>query len=96
MPVYRFRCQKCGKEAERLLPMDDRDLPQECECRGSLRRLMTAPSIIVPETGREQVLGALNKERGYDLPTIPSDRPRMEAALAKGLDQRRPIIGRGF
>lgn len=96
MPLYKFRCDKCGEEAERLLSMGDRNLPQECECGGSLGRLMTAPSIIVPATGRETVLKTMNKESGYSLPTIPSDRPRLEAVLAKGLDQRRPVIGRGF
>jgi len=95
--LYGFRCDKCGREANRFLPMADRNLSQECECGGSLRRLMTTPSVVVPVTGRGQVLKTLNREEGGDrLPTIPSDRPRMEAALAKGLDQTPPVIGKGF
>lgn len=97
MPLYRFRCEECAKDTDKFLPMVDRNLPQECECGGSLRRLMTAPSILVSVNGREQVLKTLNREEGGDhLPTIPSDRPRMEGALARGLDQHRPIIGKGF
>lgn len=99
MPIYKFRCEKCSEEAERLLPMGDRNSPQECECGGSLRRVFTAPSIVVSVSSRERILKTMNKDKsGYTIPTIPSDRPRLEAVLAKGLDQRsnRPVIGRGF
>lgn len=98
MSLYRFRCNECGKDTDKFLPMIDRNLPQECECGGRLERLMSTPNVLVPVTGREQVLKTLNKEEGGDhLPTVPSDRPRMEAALARGLDQRRPTaVGRGF
>lgn len=66
-------------------------------CGGVMERLMSLPApAIFPMTGRDNVLKTLNKEDGYDLPTQRSDRPRMEQALAKGLDLPKPVIGRGF
>jgi len=48
------------------------------------------------ETGRDHVLATLNRENGRRLPANAKDMPRMEAAMAKGLDQTRPVIGVGI
>ena len=32
MPVYEFRCTKCGDEFEETLPIEDRDIPAERPC----------------------------------------------------------------
>lgn len=77
--------------------MGKRDNARIHTCGSPMQRL---PTLSAPAqfsvTGRAKVLQALNKEGEYDLPTQPGDRPRMEAAMAKGLDQSRPVIGRGF
>ena len=48
------------------------------------------------ETGKDHVLQTLNGENGKGFPCTPRDRPRMERAMAKGLDQTRPVIGVGM
>jgi len=97
MPIYRFRCSSCLKEEEVILPMADRNNTRLHSCGASMERLMSVPFVSVMRIyGRDEVLKTLNKEDGYDLPTRKSDRPRMERALAKGLDPPKRVIGRGF
>lgn len=39
MPVYEYRCEACGQDAERLLPHDRAAEPGPCEaCGGTLHR----------------------------------------------------------
>lgn len=100
MPIYEYRCPSCGNEQEVLLPISEAIVIQICsECgKPTERRMSLFSNISSLITGRGKVLRTLNKEDGYGLPTRPSDRPRLEAVLAKGLDQRhhRPVVGRGF
>lgn len=43
MPLYEYRCQKCGKRFEMLRKMQDADRELECpECRsGAIERLIS-------------------------------------------------------
>jgi hypothetical protein len=41
-------------------------------------------------------LNALNAQDGFNIPTKPKDRGRVEQAMAKGLNPEKPTIGRGF
>lgn len=96
-PVYEFRCAECRDEQEVILPIARRDSPGPCGCGGTLERRMSLPlPARTKETGREHILATLNRENGQDFPCVPRDRPRMEAAYAKGLDQTRPVIGVGI
>lgn len=93
MPIYEFKCQGCRKEVELILPMEDRNSSQACpECQASMKRLIEVPrSPVVPITGRDQVLGSLNsKDDGV------GNKPHIKDALWKGLNQREPVVGRGF
>lgn len=77
--------------------MSERNNRRVHSCGADMERLMSLPALaIFPMTGRDNVLKTLNKEDGYDLPARKGDRPRMEQALAKGLDPYKPVIGRGF
>jgi putative FmdB family regulatory protein len=44
MPLYEYRCQKCGKSFEKLRRMQDADSETECpECQSSdVERLLSA------------------------------------------------------
>lgn len=93
MPIYEFGCSGCGEKVELVLPMGDRGEPQTCpECQGSMSRLVELPRPpIVPMTGRDQVFGSLNsKDDGI------GNKPRIKNAMWKGLNQREPVVGRGF
>lgn len=96
MPIYRYRCQ-CGAEEESLLPMADRDNPQPCKCGLMMERVMALVSVVVPVGHKDKVLNTLNRQKGgYKLPAKGQDRTRVESALAKGLNQSEPVVGRGF
>lgn len=98
MPIYEYRCPECGHEQEAVLSFSEATVVQMCaKCSKPTERKISCPQpAISPVTGREKVLKTLNKEGGYDFPGGDMHRPRYEQAMAKGLDQTRPIIGRGF
>lgn len=35
MPIYEYRCNKCGAEFEDLVSLSDRDTPRECPACGA-------------------------------------------------------------
>jgi len=97
MPIYRFRCPNCLEEEEILLPMTERNNARLHSCGAVMERLVSLPSLVIfPLTGRDKVLKTLNKEEGWSFPGGEKHRPRYEKAMATGLDQTRPVIGKGF
>ena len=55
MAFYVYRCNKCKKEFEEMLTMDNRDVPlsqpcpnKRCKTVGKIERLVGAPPIIDP------------------------------------------------
>lgn len=99
MPIYEYRCPECGHEQEAILSFSEAAVVQLCsECGKPTEHRISLPQpAIVPVGGRESVLKTLNKEEGgYTFPGGDMHRPRYEQAMAKGLDQHRPVIGRGF
>lgn len=45
MPIYEYRCKKCGKQLEVLLRSSDKP-PARCrECGGRLEKLISSPAI---------------------------------------------------
>lgn len=47
MPTYEYECNGCGERFDRFLRMSEYDQPQVCDCGGSGRRLISAPSFIL-------------------------------------------------
>jgi putative FmdB family regulatory protein len=44
MPLYDYKCCKCGLRFERIRPVEFRDQPLDCpECEGPTRKMPTAP-----------------------------------------------------
>lgn len=41
MPFYDFKCEKCGKIFDELLPMSKSSQPQKCECGGTAVKIYT-------------------------------------------------------
>lgn len=39
MPVYAFECNRCWRAVERILPIENRDDAQACECGAPLARV---------------------------------------------------------
>lgn len=45
MPIYEYRCRKCGKVFEKIQKFSDPPLGKCESCRGSLERLLSPPAI---------------------------------------------------
>ncbi|MDH3405081.1 MAG: hypothetical protein OEP45_15790, partial [Acidobacteriota bacterium] len=43
MPIYEYQCADCGRRLERLQRRDDPP-PEDCECGGTMQRLVSAPA----------------------------------------------------
>jgi len=44
MPLYEFRCNKCGNTMERIIRTEDEDAPRCPKCCGNMERLVSAPT----------------------------------------------------
>ena len=98
MPTYEYRCPGCGHEQEVILPWTKSALEQTCSKCGAVtdRRMSLPMPAQSKETGRDHVLATLNQEGGRKLPANSRDMPRMEAAMAQGLNIKRPVTGVGL
>ena len=45
LPIYEYRCRKCGKRFEKIQKFDDAPLKTHEKCGGSLEQLLNAPAI---------------------------------------------------
>ena len=87
MPIYRYYCPKCETEVEVVHSMADLDLSHDHECGTDMERRVTLCSFRCPMSNQRRVMNALNGDEGINLPANPQDRPRIEKAMAKGMDQ---------
>lgn len=74
MPLYEYRCQKCGNTLEVIQKFADGPLTQCTDCGGELQRLLSAPSIqfkgsgwYVSDYGRKN--GGKDTASGGDAPS---------------------------
>ena len=44
MPIYEYQCQKCGHRLETMQRISDPPLTECPECRGALKKLISAPA----------------------------------------------------
>ena len=54
-PMYLFECGKCWRIEERLLPIDQRDGPQICQCGDQMRRSATAAAVRIPGSPHNKI-----------------------------------------
>lgn len=47
MPTYEYKCESCGKDFDRILPMSEYDAPQTCDCGGPGKRQVSMPNFIL-------------------------------------------------
>lgn len=45
MPLYEYRCRKCGAQVEKIQKFSDPPLTRCQECGGELERLLSSPAI---------------------------------------------------
>ncbi len=51
MPNYEFQCQTCRKQFQKSLPFGTKDLPPCPVCKGTTKRLISAPMVHFKGTG---------------------------------------------
>ena len=52
MPIYAYRCEKCGHELEKIQKMDDKPLRKCPECKKlKLKKIMSASGFRLKGTG---------------------------------------------
>ena len=97
MPIYEFKCDECEAEKEVTLPFSEAGRQLVCACGQVMRRKISLVLFTMPSTGRDNILGVLNREEGAGrLTGGPKHRDRFEEAMAKGLDYQRPLEERVF
>ena len=38
MPIYSYKCEKCGNVEDVLRKIEESDVPIDCECTGTMRK----------------------------------------------------------
>jgi len=51
MPLYEYKCHKCGKHFERIQKFSDSPVTEHEECGGEVERLISAPALQFKGTG---------------------------------------------
>ncbi|HPY35480.1 MAG TPA: zinc ribbon domain-containing protein [Smithellaceae bacterium] len=51
MPIYEYKCQKCGRQFESFQGINDPDLKSCKFCRGKVNKLMSMTSFTLKGTG---------------------------------------------
>ncbi len=82
MPTYEYECE-CGEKEDKLLPMQDSSQPQVCTCGKVMRRMMSASSFVMKQTGKGMALDTLNS-REHGMPD-KHWKPKAEQCAAAGL-----------
>lgn len=87
MPIYEYRCPKCHKKTERILPISECDLPQQCECGGMMTKLVSLPQpAIFVVTNRDRLVNTLNDDdKAFNLPGAKKHGERYKQVLGNSL-----------
>ncbi len=97
MPIYEYLCSRCNRKVERILRINDCEIPQECECGERLMKLVSLPMpAIFIVTNRDNLVKSLNDEGGYKLPGGKKHSKRYKSIIGDSLTREKPTIGRGF
>jgi len=51
MPIYEYKCLKCSIIKERHLPMEFRNNPLKCVCKGEMKRIISKTSFALKGGG---------------------------------------------
>jgi len=69
MPLYEYRCGKCGRKVEELRSAAELDDPVRCpECGGPMKRVLSAPGAIRMGDGRTPGTTCCGRSERCDAP----------------------------
>jgi putative FmdB family regulatory protein len=80
LPLYEYRCGKCGSRVEKIQKFSDPPLTTCEACGGELSRLLSAPAIQFKGTGWYVTDYARKSSGGGDASSASSDTPKTPAA----------------
>ncbi|NKB87318.1 MAG: zinc ribbon domain-containing protein [Acidobacteria bacterium] len=90
MPIYEYRCKKCGHTFERIQKFSDRQVRTCPECKGRVERVVNAPAIQFKGTGW-YVTDYADKSGGKsDKGARPAARIQARASRRKSRRRRSP------
>ena len=89
MPLYEYECTKCGHRFEVIQKFSDRPRSQCPKCKGSLRKLLSAPAIqfkgsgwYVTDYGKKE--GGGTEKKGSSSTTSSDDKAKPAKKDGKG------------
>jgi len=91
MPIYDFRCPKCGAREEVWLQVAHRNESQIHSCGTVMERLISLPqSPIIKQTANDITLTSLNSKETSHMKSY------VKQLAAQGLERNKSVVGRGF
>ncbi len=85
MPLYEYRCEKCGVDVEKMVPTEHRDNALHA-CGSILRRALSLPHGVIKQTGKEMALNALNSKQTAHM------KPIAKAMAAQGYQPKEKVL----
>jgi putative FmdB family regulatory protein len=97
LPLYEYRCEKCGAHIEKIQKFSDPPLATCEKCGGELTRLLSAPAIqfkgsgwYVTDYARKSKSGETGKSDGASA-TKPDTAPEGSSSKSKPSDSKAPV-----
>ena len=97
MPLYEYRCEKCGSRIEKIQKFSDSPLTTCEKCGGKLTRLLSAPAIQFKGTGwyvtdyaRKSSSEASSRSNG-DSTTKSEPSTKSSSSQSKPADSKAPV-----
>jgi putative FmdB family regulatory protein len=89
MPIYEYRCQKCGETTEIMQKFSDRPLSHCPSCRGKVSRIISNCSFQLRGSGW-YVTDYKKKVAGKDKETEPtkSETPKSDTTVSKSEEKK--------
>jgi len=85
MPIYHFRCKKCGYDEDILLPMEQRNEPRHHTCGEVMARIISTPRFKMVKSDSEAAYEAMNDDN-------LSRNPAVRDAMTKKLHYNRSVF----
>ena len=94
MPLYEYKCTKCGNKVEALQKAQDRPLEKCPKCGGPLRKLISSPAIQFKGNGWYITDYAKKSPPAPDSAGTPNPTSKPESGGEKKADEKPPAAAK--
>lgn len=91
MPIYEFKCEKCGRKKETLLERSMGNVPLECDCSGRMKRVFSTFMFTHGVIWNSKQIGERNESLGQIFHTAHEKKMFMKAHPNITEDPKYPI-----